>query len=129
MAGTFDHAVGAFDGLDGDDLLLLDRDGLADVEAAQFLGDPPAEGDVVLLGGSGRRRVEHARLGHMFRAVLEELVKVMPFRAMWSAVARKMVSFRRSGTSKNHSFRLVKSGMNRSSRKRTYMSDLPTNRP
>ena len=44
-AGTLDHAVGAFDGFDGDDVTFAHGDGLADVQAQQrgHLGPGPLD--------------------------------------------------------------------------------------
>lgn len=43
---TLDHAVGAFDGFDGDDVAFADGDGLSDVEAEGFAEERPDEVDV-----------------------------------------------------------------------------------
>ena len=45
---AFDGFVGAFEGFDGEDGAVADHDGLSDIEAAHFLGDAEAEGDVFL---------------------------------------------------------------------------------
>ena len=53
LAGTFDAAVGSLDRLDGQGGTLLDGDRLTHVEPAHFLGQHPAELNVLLLGRLG----------------------------------------------------------------------------
>ena len=63
LAGAADAFVGAFDGFDRHDGPAFDGDALADVEPAHFLGERPAEVDVLLFadwsgrGGSMCRQV------------------------------------------------------------------------
>ena len=53
FAGTFDQAVGAFHGFDGDDVAVFAGEGLADEEFVDAFEEGPGEVDVDLDGGGG----------------------------------------------------------------------------
>jgi len=65
FAGAFDHAVGAFDGFDGDDIEIADAQRLSDVEAQEFGEHGPHEIDVRLLSRGGLGERHHAGLGEL----------------------------------------------------------------
>ena len=71
LAGAEDGPVGALDGLDGQDVLVLDGDALADVELADLLGEIPAEGDVGVLRRRGLPARQHSRFHEQLRAEVE----------------------------------------------------------
>jgi len=62
FTGAFDHAVGAFDGFDGDDIEIADAQRLSDVETQEFGEHGPDEIDVRLLSGGGLGERHHAGL-------------------------------------------------------------------
>lgn len=69
LAGPLDHGVGAFEGFDGDDILVKDGDGLADIHAADGLADGPAGMDVAPLGFAGLAAGHDAGDGEVFSAI------------------------------------------------------------
>ncbi len=67
MSGAADHFVGALHRLDGDDRLVLDRDGLPDIEAGDDVSHLVAELEVTLLVLSRRTLGQHAGPGQQRR--------------------------------------------------------------
>jgi hypothetical protein len=61
-----DTGVGSLDRFDGEYGPALHCDGLADVEAAHFPGQAPAESDILFLGGGRRAAREPSRWNQQF---------------------------------------------------------------
>ncbi len=67
LADAVDHAVGAFDGLDGDDIPLANGDGLANVQAENLGEEGPDKVDVGLLLGRRLTLGHYACVGKFVR--------------------------------------------------------------